>query len=152
MILEIVSRWIYFYRKSRRGTSRQNKVIILHNNEISHIFYKMRVSSYRLSCWTNPCIYKKKKKEKKKQNKLTLSVIRQNPCISTQNTDRRARMHCFLLFSVGTLPLLSMSRPYGKKVVQNIITKTCFYLYLPMLNRAFSCVNTQKLTDSSYWK
>ena len=37
-------------------------------------------------------------------------------------------MHCFLLFSIATLPLLSTSSPYGKEeVVQNIIITMCFY-------------------------
>ena len=37
-------------------------------------------------------------------------------------------MHCFLLFSVGTLPSLSTSSPFGKEeVAQNIIIKMCFY-------------------------
>ena len=62
----------------------------------------------------------------KKQKNLTLSISRQNPFIRTESTVRRARMHCFLLFCVGTLPLLSRSSSYGK-VVQNIIIKMCFY-------------------------
>ena len=83
---------------------------------------QIRASFYRISCWTDPCIYKKAK-----ELFLTLSISRQNPFIRTHSTVRHARMHCFFLFSVGTLPSLSTSSPYGKEVVQNIIIKMCFY-------------------------
>ena len=36
-------------------------------------------------------------------------------------------MHCFLLFSVGTLPLLSIALTEKVVVVQNITIKMCFY-------------------------
>ena len=77
---------------------------------------------YRISCWT---IYL----QKSKRTYLTLSISRQNLFIRPQSTVRRVRMHCILLFSVDTLPLLSTSSPYGKEeVVQNIIMKMCFYV------------------------
>ena len=96
-------------------------------------YIDQRASSYRILCWTNPCIYKKKEKKKRKKKSkttyLTLSVSRQNPYIRTQNTVRHVRMHCFLLFSVGTLSMLS-SRPRLISVVD--VNIACMILYQPL--------------------
>ena len=59
---------------------------------------QIRASFYRISCWTNPCIYKKKKKKKSKRTYLMLSIGRQNPFIRTQSTVRiRIRIVCLLV-------------------------------------------------------
>ena len=77
-------------------------------------------------------------------------------CIRTQSTVRHARMHCFFLFSVDTLPLLSTSISYGEEeVVQNIIIKMCFYDLHISSNAQPSILmrnHKKRLTESSEWK
>ena len=76
----------------------------------------MRASSFIISYWTNLVCTKEGK-----ATYITLFVSRQSPYIRTQKSQ------ACVLFSVGTLPVLTMSRPFDKEVVPNIMTKMCLY-------------------------
>ena len=129
-------RWVH-------GSSCQNKATIIYKKEMSYHIDQIRASFYRISCWTNPCIYKKSK-----ITYLTLSISRQNTKHSQASKDA-SLFCCSLMVLCHCYPHLALTEK--EEVVQNIIIKMFFYDLHISSNAQPSILmrNHKKLTENS---